>query len=118
VRLGIKGKQVLGVTVIVGLIVLLLSGLYLARIAQVRLDETAAQAEALAKAIYHRASEVVTGDVDPVRVLATDVGLRSLLVASLYSKDVTFAAIVDANGVAVAHADRSLEGRPLRPGAI
>lgn len=115
-RLGIKGKQVLGVTVIVGAIVLLLSGLYLARIARVRLDETAAQAEALAKAIYHRASEVVTSDADPVQVLANDVGLRSLLVASLYSKDVAFAAIVDANGVAIAHVDRSLEGRPLRPG--
>lgn len=115
-RLGIKGKQVLGVTVIVGLVVLLLSALYLARIAKVRLDETTAQAEALAKAIYHRASEAVTGEEDPVQVLATDVGLRALLVTSLYSKDVAFAAIVDANGVAVAHVDRSLEGRPLRPG--
>lgn len=106
----------LGVTLIVGVIVIGLSLVYLARIAKVRLDETATQAELLSNALYHRAREVVTDDADPSEVLAKDAGLRSILVASLYSDDVAFAAIVDANGVAIAHADRSLEGRPLRPG--
>ena len=54
--------------------------------------------------------------VDPYQALATDAGLRSILEASLYSDSVTFAAIVDADGIAVAHVDRAHEGRPLRPG--
>src|SRR6185436_9490732 len=36
-----------------------------------------------------------------------------ILESSLYSKNVTYAAIVDVRGLAVAHADPSLEGQPL-----
>src|SRR3954471_16150025 len=107
-RLGIKGKQVLGVSSIVGVIVVLLSLLYLAGLARVSLEESRARAELVANAIYHRAREVVTADVDPTaayRALRADPGLRSILESSLYSKNVTFAAIVDATGLAVAHAD-------------
>jgi signal transduction histidine kinase len=116
VRLGIKGKQVLGVTTIVGTVVILLSAIDLARVARVSLNESAARAELLANAIFHRAREVVREGVNPYQALATDAGLRSILEASLYSDSVTFAAIVDADGIAVAHVDRALEGRPLRPG--
>ncbi len=116
VRLGIKGKQVLGVTTIVGAVVVVLSALDMARVARVNLNETAARAELLANAIFHRAREVVREGVDPNQALASDAGLRSILQASLYSDSVTFAAIVDANGIAVAHVDRTLEGKPLRPG--
>jgi len=116
VRLGIKGKQVLGVTTIVGAVVVVLSALDMARVARVSLNETAARAELLANAIFHRAREVVREGVDPNQALASDAGLRSILQASLYSDSVTFAAIVDANGIAVAHVDRALEGKPLRPG--
>ena len=115
-RLGIKGKQVLGVTTIVGLIVAGLSVIGLARIAAVSLNESAARAELISNAIFHRAREVVREGVDPYKALANDDGLRSILEASLYSDNVTFAAIVDGDGVAVAHVDRSLEGKPLRPG--
>jgi len=116
VRLGIKGKQVLGVTTIVGTVVILLSAIDLARVARVSLNESAARAELLANAIFHRAREVVREGVNPYQALATDAGLRSILEASLYSDSVTFAAIIDADGIAVAHVDRALEGRPLRPG--
>jgi signal transduction histidine kinase len=115
-RLGIKGKQVLGVTTIVGAVVVVLSVIDLARIARVSLNESAARAVLLANAIFHRAREVVREGVDPHQALAADSGLRSILEASLYSDNVTFAAIVDANGIAIAHVDRSLEGRPLRRG--
>ena len=54
-RLGIKGKQVLGVSSIVGAVVVILSVLDLARVASVRLDESRAHADLLANAIYHRA---------------------------------------------------------------
>jgi signal transduction histidine kinase len=114
-RLGIKGKQVLGVTTIVGLVVVLLSLLYLARLARVSLEESRARAELVASAIFHRAREVVPG-VDPggaYEALRRDPGLRSILESSLYSKNVTYAAIVDVQGIVVAHADPAREGDVL-----
>src|SRR5690349_23871948 len=98
-RLGIKGKQVLGVTTIVGLVVVLLSLLHLALLAQVSLDESRARAELLANAIFHRAREVVATNADLFSALRDDPGLRAVLESSLYSKNVTFAAITDVNGV-------------------
>jgi signal transduction histidine kinase len=113
-RLGIKGKQVLGVTSIVATVVVVLSLLHVANLAHLSLLESKARAELMADAIYHRAHEVVVGGIDPYQALRTDQGLRSILESSLaYSKNVTFAAIADLNGVAVAHADRSLEGQRL-----
>ena len=114
-RLGIKGKQVVGVTSIVGTVVVVLSVLHLARLASVSLDESSARADLLAKAIYHRAQQVVVGGDKPLAALWADPGLRSILESSLYSKNVTYAALVDVGGVAVAHADRSQEGQPLPP---
>jgi signal transduction histidine kinase len=112
-RLGIKGKQVVGVTSIVVTVVVVLSVLQLARLARVSLDESSARAELLANAIYHRAQQVVVGGAEPLAALRADPGLRSILESSLYSKNVMYAALVDVHGVAVAHADRSLEGKRL-----
>jgi len=112
-RLGIKGKQVIGVTSIVGVVVVVLSLVHLANLARVSLEESRARAELLAYLIYHRAAAVVADHGDPYKALREDPGLRSILEASLYPKNVTFAAIVDVNGVAVAHADPAFEGRVL-----
>src|SRR5439155_14012578 len=112
-RLGIKAKQVLGVTSIVGAVVVALSLVYVSRLARVSVEESRARAELLSKAIYHRAREVVAIGPDPYDALREDPGLRAILESSLYSKNVTFAAIVDTHDVAVAHADRSLEGQRL-----
>src|SRR5262245_1820873 len=114
-RLGIKGKQVLGVTSIVGAVVVLLSLLHLARLAAVSLEESRARAELVANAVYHRARDVVRGAADPYDALRHDTGLRAILESSLYSKNVTFAAITDAEGRAIAHTDPSLEGQLLPP---
>ena len=54
-RLGIKGKQVIGVTSIVGVVVVVLSLVHLANLARVSLEESRARAELLANPIYHRA---------------------------------------------------------------
>src|SRR5437899_5079696 len=118
-RLGIKGKQVLGVTSIVGLVVVVLSVMQLGALASVSLEESRARAELLANAVYQRAREVVAdgGDPDgPYGALRRDPGLRSILESSAYSKHVTFAAIIDVQGTAVAHADAAREGRPLPAG--
>jgi len=116
-RLGIKGKQVLGVTSLVGVVVVILSVLHLARLASVSLGESRARSELLASAIYHRAREVVRDGADPYQALRADPGLRSVLESSAYSKSVIAAAIVDAKGIAVADADPSLEGQPIASGA-
>jgi len=115
-RLGIKGKQVLGVTSLVSAVVVILSVLHLSRVASVSLDESHARAELLANAVFHRARQVVGSGADPYAALRADPGLRSILESSLYSKNVTFAALVDVNNIAIAHADRSLEGQALPPG--
>jgi signal transduction histidine kinase len=115
-RLGIKGKQVLGVTSIVGAVVVILSLLHLARLASVGLEESKARAELLANAIFHRAREVVSEGDDPYHALRADSGLRAILESNVYSKNMIFAAIVDVRGLTVVHADRSLEDQPLPPG--
>ena len=114
-RLGIKGKQVLGVTSIVAAVVVVLSVVHVANLAHLSLEESKARAELLADAIYHRAHEVDLGHGDPYQALRADPGMRSILESSLYSKNVTFAAVADLNDIAVAHADRSQEGQPLPP---
>ena len=115
-RLGIKGKQVLGVTSIVGAVVVVLSVLHLARLASVSLDESQRARRAAGERDLPSRAQVVVGGAEPLAALRADPGLRSILESSLYSKNVTFAAIVDVDGIAVAHADRSLEGQPLPPG--
>src|SRR5262245_4763006 len=108
-RLGIKGKQVLGVTSIVGGVVVILSLIHVAQLASVGLEESRARAELLANAIFHRAREVVSEGDDPYHALRADPGLRAILESSLYSKNVISAAIVDVRGLAVADAIQSLE---------
>jgi signal transduction histidine kinase len=115
-RLGIKGKQVLGVTSIVGVAVVVLSLLHLSRLARVSVEESRARAELLSHAIFQRARDLVVDEADPFKAVRGDPGLRSILESTLYSKNVTFAAIVDTQGVAVAHADPTLEGVSLPPG--
>ena len=115
-RLGIKGKQVLGVTSLVGAVVVVLSVLNLGNLASVSLGESQARAELLAGAIYSRAREVIVPGVDPFESLRRDPGLRSMLSASLLAKNVTFAAIADLEGKAAVHADQALEGQPLPAG--
>jgi signal transduction histidine kinase len=115
-RLGIKGTQVLGVTSIVGAVVVILSLVHLGNLARVSLAESQARAELLANAVFNRAREVIVPGVDPLDALRRDEGLRSILASSLLAKNVTFAAIADLDGKAAVHADPSLEGRPLPEG--
>ena len=112
-RLGIKGKQVLGVTLIVGAVAAGLSLMHLARLASVSLDESKSRADLIGKAIFHRAFQAVQGARDPVQALRNDPGLRSILESSVYAENVTFAAIVDLTGVAVVHAFPAQEGSQL-----
>src|SRR5688572_10971786 len=116
-RLGIKGKQIAGVTAIVGVAVTALSGLYVTRLSAVVLHESHARGELLSSAIFHRAREVVTGSPDPYAALRDDPGMRSILEASIYGESVTGAHILDPAGMIVASSDPSRVGEkyPERP---
>ena len=110
-RLGIRAKQIAGVTAIVGLSVVALSALYVTRVSGVVLRESHARGQLLASAIFHRARQVVTGSADPYGALRDDPGLRSILEASIFGESVTGASILDTHGVVVASSDPALVGR-------
>ena len=110
--MSIKAKQVAGVTTLVVLIVAVLSGYHLATLARLSLQETASRAELLSRAIFQRSREVVAKPTaNPYAALRSDGGIRSILESSIgYSRNVTYAVIVDPDGNAVAHSFPSQEG--------
>jgi signal transduction histidine kinase len=110
VRLGIKGKQIAGVTAIVGVAVAVLSALYVTRLAEVVLQESYARGLLLSNLIFHRAREVVTSSPEPYAALRTDPGLRAILESTIYGESVTGAAILDATGTIIASSDTSRVG--------
>jgi signal transduction histidine kinase len=112
-RLSVRAKQIAGVTLIVGMVVVALSAVYATRLSHVVLQEHDARGRLLANAILHRAREVVGDSADPYEALRQDPGLRASLQSSLYAESVIVSAIVDTRGVVVASNDTSLIGRPM-----
>jgi hypothetical protein len=102
--LSIKAKQVAGVTTLVVGIVAILSGYHLSTLSRFLLEETASRAELLSQALYQRAFEVMREQpmTNPYDALRQDGGIRAMLDSSAYSENVTYAAIVDPRGIAVA----------------
>src|SRR5580765_4839994 len=113
-RLSLRTKQVLGVTALVGAVVVGLSVHDLAAQARVRLEESDARGQLLARAIYQRAFAVVPDALDPYAVLRDDGGVRAILESSIYSKGVTYAAIVDASGTVIAQYPPEQISSPMR----
>jgi signal transduction histidine kinase len=115
VHLGIKAKQIGGVSLIVGLAVIALSLLHVTFVARVLLQESRSRAELLADTIFQRAKDIVPGQADPWAAIRSDGGLRAILESSAFARNVTYAAICNVDGVAVAAWDPSREGKPLAP---
>jgi signal transduction histidine kinase len=113
VRISLKAKQIAGVTLIVGLATSGLSAFYLASVAKVSLDESRARANMLVSAIFQRARTVVEAPGDRYEALRDDGGLRAILESSAYDKNMTYAAIANVNGEAIAHSDAAKEGLPI-----
>ncbi len=111
-RLSIKAKQVAGVTSIVSLAAVALSAVYLSALMRVRLEESQARGQLLASAILQRANALVGGP-DPYAALGADQGMQSILETSAYDPNMTYAAIANPQGVAVAHSDAEQVGQPL-----
>ena len=113
--MSIKAKQVAGVTTIVVVVVTALSAYHLASLARLSLEDTASRGQMLAQAIFQRAQDVVAqGPADPYAALKADGGIRSILESSSgYSPNVTYAAIVNSDQIAIAHSLTSLEDQPM-----
>ena len=113
--MSIKAKQVAGVTTLVVVVVAILSAYHLTTLSAFLLEETGSRAELLSRALFQRAFDVVREHPsDSHAALRSDGGIRSILEASIgYSENVTYAAIVDSNGIAIAHAFPSRQGLPV-----
>jgi signal transduction histidine kinase len=113
-RLSIRAKQIAGVTAIVGVAVVALSALYVARLGAVIVDESHARAKMLANTIFHRVSQMKVDPADPYAALRADPGLQSVLQASVYGEGVLYAAILDTSDMVVMHSDEAVLGRTIR----
>ncbi len=114
-RLGIKAKQVAGVTILVGLSVILLSAWYLSEVARVHLQESSDRAELAAKTIFIRAFDAIAAGAEPQVALQKDPGLQSILRASLTTRNIEYASIVDTSHVIVADGNPERVGRTVQP---
>jgi signal transduction histidine kinase len=117
VRVGIKAKQIAALTAIVGLAVVALSAVHVARLARVVLHESQARGELLANTIFHRSREVVVagGTSDLYTALRNDPGLRAILESSIYGESVTGASMLDTQGIVRASSDPTQEGNRYPP---
>lgn len=109
----LKTKQVIGVTAIVGATIVVLGVVHLSSLARVLLEESRARGALLTNAIYHRARLVVSESDQPYEALQSDSGLQSILESSIYSTNVTYAAIVDTEGIVLAHSEPGRLGERL-----
>ena len=112
-RLGIRGKQIAGVTALVAVVVVTLSVIYVRTVAEMVLHESHARGQLLKSAILERARELVLANEDPYPALRDDRGLRAILQSSWYGENVTGAAILDTDDVVIAHADSGMIGRKV-----
>ena len=69
-RLSIRAKQIAGVTAIVGVTVLGLSVLYLARLTDIIVNDSYSRAQVFAQTILHRVTQITIDPADPLRLAA------------------------------------------------
>jgi signal transduction histidine kinase len=117
VRLGIRAKQIAGVTSIVAVTIVALSALYVTQLASAVLGENQKLAQTFAKQIFQRSFDIVAEASDPYGAIRSDPGLRSILQSTLYGNVLLGAAVVDTNGLVLASDDPARIGEtlPVRP---
>lgn len=104
-------------TLLIALAMTVLSVQHLANLARVGLEDSRGIGDLLGRMIYQRAREAIATGGDPLVSLRTDQGIRSMLESTAaYGRNVTYAAVVDNNGIAIAHSFPALEGQTIEPG--
>ena len=116
-RLSLKQKQVLGVTVMVALIVIALSLLNLINTAGVLLAESRVRFELYGSSVYSQAASAITSPETAYHDVRTSKYVQAALQSALYSADVVDAFIVDTTGVVIASSLPAQVGQtvPRRP---
>jgi signal transduction histidine kinase len=116
-RGSLRARQTAAVTLLIALAMTALSLQHLANLARVGLADSRGIGELLGRMIYQRAREAIAQGGDPTEALRTDQGIRSILASTAaYGRNVTYAAVVDNEGIAIAHSFPNLEGQKLDPG--
>src|SRR5689334_20582364 len=109
-RLSIKQKQVLGVTLMVALIVIALSLLQLINTAGVLLAESRDRFELFGSSVYSQAAAALTTPETAYQDVRSSRFVQSALQSALYSPDVVDAFIVDPTGTVIASSDPAQVG--------
>jgi signal transduction histidine kinase len=112
VHLGIKAKQIAGVSLIVGLAVIGLSLLYLTFVAGTLITAASESGGFVADTVFERAKYVVSGAADPWAAIAADKGLSAIFTASYGQSNITYVTICNAGSMVVVSSIPSLEDRP------
>jgi len=114
-RLGIRVKEAVAVTLLTFLIVAATTAIHLSQLSRVVVQEASRQADLVARQIYAQTSRALSRapGTDPLEALRRDRELRSLLDASVgYSPYLLFALIADPAGKTVLHTEGKQEGVP------
>lgn len=117
-RASLSAKQTAAVTALIALSMTVLSAQHVANLARAGLEDSRGNGELLGRVIYQRTRDAIAAAPAPDAAVREDPGIRSILESTAtYSPNVTYAAIVDTNGIAIAHSFRSLEGQRIEPQA-
>jgi signal transduction histidine kinase len=116
-RVSLRVRQTAAVTLLIALAMIVLSVQHLANLARVGLEDSRGIGELLGRMIYQRARDAIAAGGDPEAALRTDQGIRSILESTAaYGRNVTYAAVVDNEGRAIAHSFPAAEGQKIDPG--
>jgi len=117
-RASLRVRQTAAVTLLIAVAMTALSVQHVANLARVGLEDSRGIGDLLGRTIYQRARDAIAaGGSDPESALRTDTGIRSILESTAaYSRNVTYAAVVDNEGRAIAHSYAGAEGQQIEPG--
>jgi PAS domain S-box-containing protein len=114
-RLGVRGREALVVSLLTLLVVTTATAIHLSQLSRVVVQEAVKQAELIAKQIYAQTGRALqrAPGADPLAALRDDPELRSFLDASVgYSPHLVYALVADHTGVVLMHTERQKEGTP------
>ena len=117
-RLGIRGKEAVAVTLLALLIVATTTLIHLSQLSRVVVQEALRQAELISRQIYAQTSRTLARapGSHPQEALKRDPELRALLEASVgYSPHLVYALITDHTGRTILHTEREKEGAVALP---
>ena len=111
-RASVRTKQIIAVTGIVFSAVALMGVFYLLSISDVLVQETRNRADLLANGVFNRGAALALEGGDLEAAITDDPGLQSILQMAGLSRHTIYAAVVNTQGIAIAHSDPALTGQP------